>query len=264
MKPTEYTLKQQILFFGRRMYDKNMIAANDGNISARAEGNTLWLTPSGFCKADLTEEDLILIDSAGKIREGKHPVSSEYRMHQAIYVQRPDAGAVVHAHPIYATAFATARISLEECVLPEIITTLGSVPLVPYEAPSTEELAKSVSETLRDCNVCLMANHGVVALGGDVSEAYYRLERVEHYARILFIARLLGGEKKLTSQETQQLYGQNHVLHRPFCKTTDIFSENPDTHCPSCTPTQPPRPLSSAELSDIIREVIKNIQDSDI
>ncbi|MBC8205189.1 class II aldolase/adducin family protein [bacterium] len=188
-----------------RIYRKGFAAANDGNVSCRWSDNFLT-TPTGLCKGDLKNDDLIIVDSQGNIVEGKLKPSSELPMHLAIYRLRPDVQAVVHAHPPYCTGFATAGIPLEQCVLPEIVMTLGSVPLTRYGTPSTEEIPSAISEVITKSDAVLLANHGAVTVGKDLMNAYYKLERIEHFAHILFIARQLGGEVRLSPEQVSKLY----------------------------------------------------------
>lgn len=243
------------------MYQRQLVAGNDGNISARTEDGGYWFTPSGICKGDLAAEDLVRIDAGGKTTPGSRKITTEYKMHLAIYSVRNDIRAVVHAHPVYATAFAAARVSMESCVLPEIITTLGKIPLADYAAPSTDELADVVGKVMREHNVCLMANHGIVAAGKSVAEAYYHAERTEHYARILFTAKMLGGEKPLNPaavdqlREIRKIYGNNDRTI-PECLPEEINPESVPLSgacdCPS------PDGRLSQIISDIIHQQLKS------
>ena len=220
----ETELREQICELGRRMYARGMVAANDGNISARlGEGNILT-TPTGVCKGFMSPEIMALVDREGRAQNDRKP-STEILMHLFIYRERPEVNAVVHAHPIYATGFATAGLALENCVAAEIIATLGSIPLAQYGTPSTPELAESLRPHIHRADAILLANHGVVAMGTDLSEAYFRLERVEHYAQIVAVARQLGGEKLLPRAQAEELfalrgkYGQTGL--NPGCATCE-------------------------------------------
>jgi len=207
-----------------RIYNKGFAASNDGNVSCRVEEGFL-ATPTGLCKGDLRASDLIVIDSEGKVLDGKHKPSSELPMHLAIYRLRTDVNCVVHAHPPYCTGFAAAGVPLDRCVLPEIVTTIGSIPLTSYGTPSTDEVPQAVSEVIRTCDALLLANHGAVTVGKELMETYYKMERIEHYAHILFIARQLGGEVQLTSEQVQKLYelpdGVTETAKNAGCWTCD-------------------------------------------
>ncbi len=187
------------------MSARGFVAANDGNLSVRlAEGKVLT-TPTGVSKGFMSPEAMAVVDMNGAPLDSNKP-SSEIRMHLFVYRERPEVQAVVHAHPVYATGFATAGLSLEECVAAEIVATLGSIPLARYGTPSTEDLAESLRPHVHRSDAFLLANHGVVAAGKDLWEAYYRLERVEHYAHIIFVSRQLGGEKVLPRIEAEKLF----------------------------------------------------------
>lgn len=254
-------IKTVIIEFCHRLYQKGLVAANDGNLSALTDDNDYWFTPSGLCKGDLTERDLVRVNAQGSISEGHRKLTSEYRMHLAIYEVRPDIRAVVHAHPVFSTAFATARIPMNHCILPEIITTIGSVPLADYAAPSTARLAQSVQEKMRHYDVCMMANHGIVASGRTVADAYSNIERVEHYAKILFSAKLLGGEHSLSQQavrELQNLYepGGDKVPPLPSCLPQD---QNDNLHafsCKSCDDKESTNNRKTDDFSSLVRDVI--------
>ena len=224
--PTENELRQSILEIGRRMYQRGFVAANDGNISARFNDERILATPTGCSKGFMDAEELPMVDLEGNVLSGAKP-SSELPLHLYIYRERRDVNAVVHAHPPYATGFATAGLPLDKCVLAEVIVTIGSVPLAQYGTPSTEELPKSLAPYIHSCDAFLLANHGVVAVGKDLTDAYFKLERVEHSAQIVFIARALGGEQVLSREAVKKLYDL-----REQYGTTDIPN-------PGCYVTQP-------------------------
>ncbi|KAB2881344.1 class II aldolase/adducin family protein [bacterium] len=202
----EFQIREDIVECGRRLYQKGFVAANDGNISVKISDDEILATPTGRCKGFLYTDELVKLNHKGDVLEGSAKPSTEILMHLAIYEERPDVRSVVHAHPIYATGFATANIPLSDCVLAEIVTTLGSIPIAPYATPSTPELADSIRNVIRHADACLLANHGVVTCGRNVFDAYYKMERVEHYAHIIYVAKMLGGERVLSPEEVQKLY----------------------------------------------------------
>src|SRR5262245_19591819 len=134
--PSAAELHEQICEIGRRMYARGMVAANDGNISVRLDDDSILTTPTGVCKGFMSPEMMAIVDREGRTQNERKP-STEILMHLFIYRERPEVKAVVHAHPIHATGFATAGLSLENCVAAEIIATLGSIPLAEYGTPST-------------------------------------------------------------------------------------------------------------------------------
>jgi L-fuculose-phosphate aldolase len=199
------TLKRDIIEVGRRLYSRTMCASNDGNISIRLGPDRFLTTCTGVSKGFLADEHILIMDGSARLVEGQYQPTSESAMHIHIYNKRPDVQAVVHAHPVYATAFATAGISLESCVLPEVAATIGTIPLTEYATPTTSEIPEAIDAAVMQTDAFLLANHGVVTMGKDVFDAYYKMERVEHYAHILTIARLLGGEKALNQSQAQKL-----------------------------------------------------------
>jgi L-fuculose-phosphate aldolase len=202
---SDSNIRRDIVDCCRRVYQKGYVASNDGNLSVRVGPDHVICTPRGRNKGSLQPDDLVDINMQGIVLNGNGLPSTEIPMHLAIYNTRNDAAAVVHAHPIYATGFATSGMDLSGCVAPEIITTLGSIPLAAYGTPSTEELPRTVVDVMQNADACLMANHGVVTCGKDIFDAYYKLERVEHYAHILFVSRMLGGERLLTREQVGKL-----------------------------------------------------------
>ena len=184
------------------------MAANDGNISVRVGEGRLLITPSGVSKGRMTPDMLLVTDLDGTVIEGNRHPSSEGKMHLEVYRGRPDVNAVVHAHPPVSTAFAVCRRGLETPYLSELVAGLGQVPCTPsFAMLSTEEVPQSVRPYLADHNALLLANHGALAWGGDLWEAFDRLETVEHTAKIVLNAQLLGGGIPLTEEEVVRLQG---------------------------------------------------------
>src|SRR5206468_4621992 len=147
------------------------------------------------------EQMMVVTDLDGKKIAGERNPSSEMQMHLEVYRQRPDVQAVVHAHPPVATAFAVAGIPLDRAVLAEVVTTLGSIPIAEYATPSTRELPDAVRKYIKAHDAMLLANHGALTVGTDLFSAYYKMETIEHFAKISLVARLLGGERLLSRQE---------------------------------------------------------------
>lgn len=189
-----------------RLYEKGFVAATDGNVSARLTSERILTTPTGLNKGKITIHDLVEVTLDGVSQSFNFRASTETGMHLFIYQQREDVHAVVHAHPVYATGFATARIPLTDCLFPEVIVGLGAIPLAPYATPSTPEMVKSLEPFVRKAHAILLTNHGVVTYGSDLDDAYFKMEKVEHAAHIAFVARLLGGAKPLTSEEVERLH----------------------------------------------------------
>ncbi len=198
-------VRREIVTVCRRLYERGLIAGPDGNVSVRIARGRLLVTPSGISKVDITERDLVELSLDGRQVRGTRRASSEIAMHLRIYERRADVMAVVHAHPPTATGFAVAGESIDACVLPEIIGQLGTVPLVPYATPGTAELANRLEPFLANHDAFLMANHGATTVGPTLTVAHQRMECLEHSARILLTARMLGRVNTLTSEDVRVL-----------------------------------------------------------
>lgn len=224
MVKTENELREDIVRVGRLVFEKGWVAANDGNISVRLDEERILCTPTATSKGMLHADDLIIVDMQGNKIAGRKARTSEIMMHLTVYNLRPDIKSVVHAHPPVATGFATAGRSLNMALLPEVVITLGCVPLVDYGLPGTNALTDPMLPLIPKYDALLMANHGAVCYGTDLWQAYFRMETVEHFARISLVAELLGGAKALPQVEVDKLidsrgrYGvQTQVRAEPGC-----------------------------------------------
>ena len=198
-------LKADIVEVGRRLYERGFVASNDGNITIRFAEDRLLTTPKSVSKGFMTPDMMVVVDLDGKKVSGTRDASSELKMHLEVYRQRGDVKAVVHAHPALATGFAVAGIPLDRAVLAEVICTLGSIPIAEYATPSTQELPNAVRQYIKAHDGLLLANHGALTVGGDVFAAYYKMETIEHFAKISLTARLLGGERLISQEEVLRL-----------------------------------------------------------
>ncbi len=203
---TELMIKQDIVEVGKRMYNREFVASNDGNISVRVSENELIITPTGVSKGYMSTDDMIKVDLDGNVISGTNKPSSEIKMHLAVYKNRPDVKAVCHAHPQKATAFAVARKICDEIALPEVVFSIGSVVLSDYATPTTEELPKSIENIIKTTDAILLSNHGALTVGEDVFDAYYKMETLEHFAGIIMYARQLGGEQGLDTNQINELF----------------------------------------------------------
>ena len=202
---TESGLRADIVEVGRRMYARGYTASNDGNISVRLGGDRLLMTPKSVCKGFMTPDMMCITDLDGRKLQGDRDPSTETLMHLEVYRQRPDVQAVVHAHPPIATGFAVAGIPLNRAVLAEVLTTLGSIPIAEYATPSTQELPDAVRKYIKAHDGMLLANHGALTVGTDLYGAYYKMETIEHFAKISLVARLLGRENLIAREEVERL-----------------------------------------------------------
>lgn len=201
-----YTRERElILTIGQRMFAKDMVASNDGNISIRLSDDKYLITPTGVSKGFMRAEELCVIDGNGAVVEGSSRPSSEYKMHLEVYRRRRDVNTCVHAHPRVATAFAVSRTELNKLSLPEVVFSVGSIRLAAYASPSSAELPLRVAEKIMDCDALLLANHGALTVDATPMGAYYKMETLEHFASISLYARLLGGEYVLPESEREKL-----------------------------------------------------------
>ena len=200
----ESTARKLIIQVGKLLYERSYVVSSDGNVSIRLDENTVLATPTMTCKGRMTEDCLALTDMEGKpLNENR--ASSELAMHLLIYKMRPDVKAVCHAHPPHGTAFAVAGLAIDQPILSEVILTLGCVPLTDYGTPSTNELTESMKPYVEHHNALLMANHGAVAYGDDLWQAFDRLETLEHTAKIAILAKALGGANDLPQDAIEKL-----------------------------------------------------------
>jgi len=209
---TEQNLREEIVRIGQLLWQKNYLAAGDGNISARLAPDRLIATPSGLSKGFLKPEQLLITDMDGhKITtfaaeaRGLEP-SSELKMHLEVYRQRPDVAAIVHAHPPTCIALSIAGVPVAPCLLPEVVLTLGSIPIAPYATPGTWEVPEAVRDLIRNHDAIILARHGSLTVGHDLFAAYLKQERIEHAAQITFLLRLLNKESQpIPPQEMEKL-----------------------------------------------------------
>lgn len=200
------SLRKELVDICHRVYEKGFVSAYDGNLSARIDSERILITPSGKCKGEISEDDLLEIDNNGIIIKGEGKISTEVKIHLLPYKKRKDVSAVIHCHPIYATAFATTGEGLTKPVFPEVILSLGKVPLCRYATPSTDELPNSMLPYIDFAWALLLENHGAVTFGKNIKGAYYRMEKLEHAAHTILVARMLGREKTIPLNKLKELY----------------------------------------------------------
>jgi L-fuculose-phosphate aldolase len=207
----EIALREEIVLAGKLLYERGLIVATDGNISARLDDNTLLITPSGLCKGLMTPDQLITVDLVGR-KIGQHTAAnkdlkptSEITMHLEVYKQRSDVLSVVHAHPPHAIALSIVGISLADCMLPEAIVFLGLTPTTPYATPSSEENARAIRQVITGHDAIMLQRHGSLTVGSSPLNAYYRTETLEQIARITYMLHQLGGGQPLPPQQVEKL-----------------------------------------------------------
>ena len=207
--------RREIVTVCRRLWERGLIAGPEGNVSVRLAPDRILITPAGMSKVDVRTDDLVEVRDDGSHLRGRRLVSSEVAVHLRIYARREDVGAIVHAHPPVATGFAVAGEGFASCVLPEVIFLLGAVPLVPYEMPGTEALARQFDPFIPMHDAFLMANHGAVTIGPSLSIAHQRMESLEHAARILLTSRMLGRVNELSAEQVAALVAARERARSP-------------------------------------------------
>ncbi len=263
MAQSIYSIKSDIIHVGKRVYERGYVASNDGNISARINDKKVIITPTGVSKGFMEPDDLVIVDYDGNVlSKGKKP-SSEVYMHLRIYKERPDINSVCHAHPIHATGYAVAGQSLDKCVLPEVVISLGAIPLVEYGTPGTAEFYTPLLKYLKDHEAFLLANHGALTIGSDVLNAYHKMETLEHFAHIHYVASQVGHINVLPKEDVQKLYDlrerfgissnvQCESCDSPTGRTCEIFQGTNTMSSTANTCSAPPKQNSSNGNSDTI------------
>ena len=227
---SEMDIKIEMCEIGKRVYNRGMVAANDGNFSVKLSDNEFLCTPTGVSKGFMTPEYICKVDAEGNVieaNEGFKP-SSEIKMHMRVYKEREDVKAVVHAHPMYATTFAVCGLPLTEPIMPEAVLSLGTVPLAKYGTPSTMEIPDAVSEYLPYYDAVLLENHGALSYADSLMGAYHKMESLEFYARLLYQAKMLGGPKELTDEQVKRLYGMRRQYGLTGRHPADMLEKRPD------------------------------------
>lgn len=213
----EYEIRKQMCDIGKRVWSRGMVAANDGNFSVKISDNEILCTPTGVSKGFMTPGMICKVGLDGNVlqTDGIHKPSSEVKMHLRIYNRRPDVNAVIHAHPMYATSYAIVGTPLTKQIMPESTMALGEVPIAKYGLPSTSEIPDSIEPFLDTHDVVLLGNHGALAWGADLINAYFKIEGLEFYAQISFLTQMLGGTKELPQNEVQRLIDLRKKMGTP-------------------------------------------------
>jgi L-fuculose-phosphate aldolase len=260
----ERAMREEICEIGRRIWQREYVAANDGNISVRLNEREILATPTGVSKGFLTPDMLVVIDREGNKLRGNMKPSSELKMHRAFYDARPDVRSVCHAHPVTATGFAVAGIPLDRCTLPEVVISLGAVPLAKYGVPGTDELTEDIMKNyVKDYDAFLLANHGVVTIGQSLMNAYYKMETTEHFAKISLVARQLGNENVFSPPRAQELvdararYG---VQAGAGCRIENSGATYaPEVAMSGSANSQPDADLTADEVAKVVRSVTARV-----
>lgn len=254
--PNESLLRADIVRVGRLMHQFEFVDGASGNISARLDADHILATPSGLAKGSLAEDQLLVVDREGRLVSGAPGLkpTSELLMHLEAYQQRPDVNGVVHAHPITSVALSIAGIPLTDCVIPEAIVLLGPIPTTPYATPSSAENQQVISELVKTHDAIVLAYHGSLTVGPTVWEAYLKLESLEHTAKIIALAKMLGGATPLPVHQVQKLIDTRQKWG--FARITDA-----DEFCRYCNVPHPAgrHTVDDETLARAIATEIRNV-----
>ncbi len=265
-----WKLKSEMCAIGRRMVERGLVAAFEGNISARLGPDRVLCTPNLVCKGSLQPEDLASVDMTGKQVAGQKPCTSELLLHLAIYRRRPDVAAIVHAHPPHATAFAMAHEPIPGCLTAEAEVFLGEVPLAPYVTPGTQAVGDAVAPYAEHANAVLLANHGTVSFGKTLEEALFRTEILEAYCRSVILSRQIGTPQPLGAENVRALLASKQQLGLaarrsglddkgtrgtpPQATRAPLHEETVQDRAAGTAP-----PAATAELESLIREIADRV-----
>jgi L-fuculose-phosphate aldolase len=211
-KATESRLRRDLVEVCRRLHDRRLVGAGEGNVSCRLGRDRVLVTPSGTNKGFLRPADLLVVDLSGKRVRGQGRPSTELAMHLAAYAARPDAGAVVHAHPLTAVAFTVAGLPPPDDLLPEAVLVLGPIGVAPFATPGTDEVPASLAHLWRAHQVFLLERHGALALGGDLFQACDRMETLERVCEIAALARAMGRCEPLPGAAVEKVLEAGRAL----------------------------------------------------
>jgi L-fuculose-phosphate aldolase len=204
---SENNLRLAVISCGEICYSRHLLTSSDGNISARLDNDRVLITAAGICKGRMDSDDLLIMDMAGKVidsAKGRKP-SSETPMHLEAYKQRPDVRAVIHSHPVFATALTVSGLEFPSDLLPEALLLLKNVPTTAFAIPSSHEDADAIRPFIREHNAILLRQHGSLTVGRNLEEALIHLERVEHVAEVFWRSRMLGSVRHISPEEQEKL-----------------------------------------------------------
>jgi L-fuculose-phosphate aldolase len=277
MIKTEDELRREIIEIGRWIHSQGLVSGYDGNISARLDSHRILSTPTAISKGMMHADDLVIADYEGNKLTGRRNVTSELAMHLLIYKRRSDINAVVHAHPPTATGYAAAGIPLNKALISEVVLSFGCIPLARYGTPGTPELTEALAPLVASYDAILMANHGVVTYGPDLLRAYFRMETVEHFAKISLVTEILGRQVLLSGADVDKLLaarqryfgsGTPGIDRTNVCPVTDRGEETAIAQPPTigtlqqhksngCDGTEPEKiTVSREDLIAMVREAV--------
>jgi L-fuculose-phosphate aldolase len=251
---TEEQHRHELCLIGRWMYERGYIVAAEGNLSIRLDASRILTTPTCINKGMMSPGDLVIMDLDGRHLCGDRKISSEAGMHLLFYRMRPDVHAVCHGHPATATGFAVAGQGLDQALLPEVVVSLGKIPLVRYATPGTPDLSAVLEPYIPHYDALLLANHGAVTCGPDLQTAFFRMETLEHFAKITLAARLAGDPQLLSTREVAKLMAARARYH--VTPPPGGGAELPET-CDTGENTTDEVTLSRSELDALVDEAVR-------
>ena len=207
MTNSELNARAEMVKYSHLVHRERLVTATDGNLSIRLDDKRILITPSSLRKEDMTLEAPVVIDYGGEVISGDRRASSEKKIHLKVYQERDDVHAVIHAHPTYSIALTVAGAPLDTCLLPEIVVSLGAVPVAPYATPSTEDLPASIEPFVKRSDVIMLERHGSLTMGKDLGTAFKLLEKLEQAAQISYLAMAIGGPVQFPPEELERLRG---------------------------------------------------------
>ena len=243
--PEIESLKQRICEIGKRIWNKGYVDGNGGNITVRVGDNLVLCTPTLISKGFMTPEDLCMVDMDGNQVAGTRPRTSEVNTHLGIMKHEPKAKSCVHAHPIYATAFAVAGVTPPACLIPEPEVFLGEIGFASYQTPGTPENAEEVGQLATRHQSILMQNHGVICWGKDVEDAYWKMENTDAFCHAVTVTMQIGGPKQYGPGKLKELIEIRKKLGMPDhrldelkeCELCDFSDVTIQTEPPPCSCT---------------------------
>ncbi len=262
---SEYEIKKQICDIGKRLYDRRMVAANDGDISVKISDNEYLCTPAGISKGFMTPECILKIDGDGNVLQANRGFkpSSEIKMHLGVYKKRPDVWAVVYAHPVYATSFAISGKPLTQPVMSQAVIELGCVPVVEYGTPSANESPDTAEKYFSCYDAVLLENDGALVYSDSLLAAYNKMESLEFYAELVFLSNQLGGSKELSKEQLKKIYGARCALGMKDKHPANLCSHNKNggMSCHSCNVTSCTDAKESkiGDNNELIEQIAKKV-----
>lgn len=250
MYKTQEQYKKDIVEVGKLLYDKGLLVGTDGNISIRTGEDEILITASGFCKGKLETKHITKVDMQGNVLSGLKP-ARDIRMHLAVYRERPEIKAVVHAHPPVTTGYAMSEVSFDKVALPEVLFALQGIAVTGYTTPTTIEVPREVTRVLKenpDSRTILLANHGALTMSTDVYDAFYKMETLEMFTKANLVSSLVGHTRYLNASQMEKV---NRLIH----------GEAPDS---VIDPNQPEGGGKSTEaaVEAVVAEVLRRLKNS--